>query len=196
MPVFERFGVLLLAAGRGSRFGGGKLAADLGGVPCLWHSATMLAECGFGAMLAVCAADTPDLGQFGFASVMLEPADAPMSRSIALGVQALAGRGCEAILLALGDMPLVPKAHILALAKGFAGDRIATRAGGVPMPPALFGAGHFAALTRLTGDRGARELIATAPAIDLAADLALDIDTVESLEQARVIFRNRNSVSR
>ena len=196
MPAFEKFGVILLAAGRGSRFGGGKLAADLGGLPCVWHGATMLAECGCGTMVAVCAADTPDLGQFGFETVLLEPAGAPMSRSIALGVRALAERGCEAMLMALGDMPLVPKAHILALAKGFAGDRIATRAGGVPMPPALFGTSHFAALTQLTGDRGARGLISTAPAIDLSADLALDIDTVESLEKARVIFSNRNRESR
>ena len=191
MPVFEKYGVILLAAGRGSRFGGGKLAAELGGLPCLWHSAKMLAECGFAAMVAVCAADTPDPRRFGFATVLLEPADAPISRSIAMGVDALAGRGCEAILMALGDMPLVPKSHVLALAAGFDGNRIATRAAGAPMPPALFGAGHFAALTRLSGDRGARELIATAPAIDLAADLALDIDTVESLEKARVIFRDQ-----
>ena len=195
MANIDRFGIILLAAGRGSRFGGGKLAADLGGLPCVWHVATMLAECRFGAMVAVCAPDTPDLAQFGFEQVMLEPEGAPISRSIELGVRALAGRGCDAMLLALGDMPLVPKSHILELADRFDGDRIATRAGGSAMPPAIFGASHFAALTQLTGDRGARELIATAPAVDLAADLALDIDTVENIKYARELLINQHKSS-
>ena len=189
MPDYNKFGVVLLAAGAGTRFGGGKLSADLGGLPCLWHPAAMLAGVGFGVRVAVCAPDTPELAQFGFARVPLEPLGAPMSRSIELGVRHLAARGCEAVLLALGDMPLVPKAHILALVERFDGDRIATRAAGVMMPPALFGACHFPALTRLTGDRGARDLITTAPSVELAAPLALDVDTADNLAEARAVLR-------
>ena len=190
MAGLERFGVILLAAGRGSRFGGGKLAADLGGVPCVWHVARMLAECRFGTMVAICAPDTPDLTQFGFERLPLEPPGAPLSQSITLGVEALAGRGCDAMLMALGDMPLVPRSHIQALAAGFDGNRMATRAAGVNMPPALFGVEHFPGLMQLAGDKGARDLIADAPAVDLDADRALDIDTRENLEKAERFLQN------
>ena len=92
--------------------------------------------------------------------------------------------------MALGDMPLVPRSHIQALAAGFDGNRMATRAAGVNMPPALFGVEHFPGLMQLAGDKGARDLIADAPAVDLDADRALDIDTRENLEKAERFLQN------
>jgi molybdenum cofactor cytidylyltransferase len=183
---------VLLAAGRGSRFGGAKLAAQLGGQPLGRIAAATLAGVPFAARIAVVSPQTPDLAGQGFASVLLEPAGAPLSRSIALGVAraraALASvGGADAVLLALADMPFVPAAHVRALLGSFDGHCLATRVDGRPMPPALFGPALWPALCALHGDSGARHLIAAAPWLDLPADQGLDIDTPEDLARAALL---------
>ena len=59
----------------------------------------------------------------------------------------------------------------------------ATGLGGT-MPPAIFGARHFPALTALGGDRGGASHLAGAPVIALDPALALDVDTPEDLARA------------
>ena len=92
--------------------------------------------------------------------------------------------GARGVLIALADMPLVPADHIRALVAGFDSDCIGTNAGGVTMPPAIFGSRHFAALTRLTGDRGGGMRLAGAPQVVLDLTLALDVDRPEDLARA------------
>jgi molybdenum cofactor cytidylyltransferase len=185
---FDGVALVLLAAGRAQRFGADKLAQDLAGKPVAHHAAHKLAALPFTTRIAVCSAATPPLRALGYAIVPLEPAGAPMSRSIALGVAAAEACGAAAVLLALADMPLVPAAHFRALVKAFDGTPLATLAGTTPMPPAIFVRTHFAALRSLTGDRGARELIAVADTLPLDRLLALDIDTPADLVRAERII--------
>jgi len=186
--AFDGVALVLLAAGRASRFGADKLAQDLAGRPVAHHAAQRLATMGFAARIAVCSPATPPLGALGYRIVPLEPEGAPMSRSIALGVAAAEQLGARAVLLALADMPLVPAAHYTALVEDFEGIPLATLAGAATMPPAMFGRAHFAALQRLTGDRGARDLIARANTVPLDPLLALDIDTPSDLIRAERII--------
>lgn len=179
-----RIAVVLLAAGRGERFGGGKLAALLGGRPVADHAAAMLRAIGFARHIAVIGPETPPLP--GWTGVMLDPPGAPQSRSLAQGV-AQAG-DAEAVLVALADMPLVPRAHVEAMVQAFDGDRLASRYQGVTMPPALLGRAHFAAMMALTGDRGAGALLRDAPAIDLPGAAGLDIDRPADLALALRLF--------
>ncbi|MGV3512390.1 MAG: nucleotidyltransferase family protein [Novosphingobium sp.] len=176
---------LLLAAGRGSRFGGGKLGAVLAGKPVASHAAEKLASLPFARRLVVCSPTTPVLD--GFERLPLDPADAPMSRSIAAGIAAISD--AQAVLIALADMPLVPAGHFERLVEAFAGDRIGTRVGGRIMAPAIFGAVHFPALSALQGDQGAASLLQTAPALPLAEMLALDVDTRDDLARAELILQ-------
>lgn len=177
--------LILLAAGRGTRFGGGKLHAPLAGKPLAQHVADRLGSLPFSRLIAVCSHETPDLP--GFERVMLPPAEGPLSRSIAAGMTAL--RDDTSVLIALADMPLVPSAHFLALLAGFDGDVVASGVGALAMVPAVFGARHFAALQNLTGDRGAGALLRAVPRIALDPALALDVDTPEDLLRAeRVIL--------
>ncbi len=157
--------LILLAAGRGTRFGGAKLAASLAGKPLAAHAADCLAEIGFTRRIAICSAMTPDLA--GFERVLLDPVDAPLSRSIAMGIAALDGE--NSALFALADMPLVPPAHFAMLLERFDGNQIGSCVGNMTMVPAVFGAQHFAALMTLEGDRGAGALLRGAPAIPLAS---------------------------
>ncbi|CAH0496917.1 NTP transferase domain-containing protein [Novosphingobium sp. CECT 9465] len=172
--------LVLLAAGRGARFGGDKLGALLAGVPLAHHAAERLAALPFTRRLAICSPSTPFLK--GFERVMLDPPGGPLSRSIAIGIAALGDQ--TAAMIALADMPLVPLAHFTALIDTFDGNVIASRVGDIGMPPAVFGASHFPAMRCLTGDRGAGALLRNARSIALDPALALDVDTVDDLAQA------------
>jgi len=185
---FEGLALVLLAGGQSARFGGPKLIAPLGGKPLALHAAEMLAALPFAVRYAVIGPDVPDLGALGFRTVPLDPPGAPQARSLALGVAAAQAGGARAVLVALADMPLVPAAHIRALVGGFAGDRIATMAGSVTMPPAIFGAAHFAALTALDGDRGGAVRLKGAPTVPLDPALALDVDRPEDLARAEALL--------
>lgn len=178
---------LLLAAGRGSRFGGGKLGANLAGKPVACHVAERLASIPFTQRLAICSPTTPILD--GFEQLPLDPAGAPMARSIATGIAAISG-AC-AVLIALADMPLVPIEHFERLIEAFDGDRIGTRVTDRIMAPAIFGTAHLPALSALHGDQGAASLLRTAPALSLAEMLALDVDTREDLARAELVLQGR-----
>ena len=184
-PGFTGIALVLLAAGRGTRFGAAsKLIAPLAERPVALHAAAMLAALPFSHRFAVTGPGTPDLTALGFACLALDPPGAPQARSVALGVAAAQAAGAAAVLIALADMPLVPADHIRALIAAFDGDRIGTTADGVIMPPALFSADHFAALTALTGDRGGAMRLAGAPLVALDPALARDIDRPEDLARA------------
>lgn len=172
--------LILLAAGRGSRFGGGKLSARLGEKPLARHVSDRLLDLPLSRRITVCSASTPDLP--GFERVLLEPADAPLSRSIAVGLAAIGE--ATPVLIALADMPLVPFAHFAALTAAFDGNMVATKVGSVAMVPAIFGANHFETLKNLVGDRGAGALLRDAPWVELHPSLAIDVDTADDLALA------------
>ncbi|MFY7835479.1 MAG: nucleotidyltransferase family protein [Novosphingobium sp.] len=179
-----RIALILLAAGRATRFGGGKLGAELAGKPLACHAADNLNSLPLFRRFVIYSPQTPELPDF--IKIPLDPPDAPLSRSIATGVAALTDE--DAALFALADMPLVPTAHFAALIARFDGDRIATRVDGRNMVPAIFGRQHFATLASLVGDRGAGVLLQDAPSIDLAPAQALDVDTQDDLERAQVLL--------
>jgi molybdenum cofactor cytidylyltransferase len=172
--------LVLLGAGRGSRFGGGKLGAALAGKPLACHAADKLARLPFSRLIVVCSDTTPDLP--GFERIDLHPADGPLSRSIATGIGMIANE--DAVLIALADMPLVPITHFQALLAAFDGNMVASSVDERPMVPAVFGAKHFASLKDLTGDRGAGALLFNAPTVPLDTALALDVDTPDDLLRA------------
>lgn len=185
---FRGVALVLLAGGQSQRFGGPKLLAPLAGKPLALHTAEMLAALPFASRYAVVGPQVPDLSALGFQCVPLQPEGAPQARSLALGVAAAQAGGARAVLVALADMPLVPEAHIRALIAQFDGDRIATSADGVTMPPAIFGAQHIAALTALDGDRGAAVRLNGAPTVALDPHLALDVDRPEDLARAEALL--------
>ena len=115
-----------------------------------------------------------------------------MAASIRTGIGALQqfSRGLDGALIALCDQPGFSAAVIaqLAAASRDSGRSIAAaRYGGKTGAPALFLRQHFAALSGLTGDEGARLLLQRA-ADDVAAvdlpELAVDLDTPEDYAAA------------
>ncbi len=186
--------LLLLAAGRGTRFGGGKLAAALWGKPLIHHAAEMFSALPFARKWVCAGPQTPGIGHLGFTSVPVSGESAMLGDSLRAGMSAAIERPPPAILIALADMPCITAAHISALAKAFDGQRIASSDGTSTMPPAIFGADWFAQLTALQGDQGARALLQGAPVLVADAGILVDVDTphaLQSLENAsRMIYRS------
>ncbi|MGD2113306.1 MAG: nucleotidyltransferase family protein [Gammaproteobacteria bacterium] len=181
---------ILLAAGRGSRFGANKLLQPLAdGTPLALAGARPLC-----AVLAHCLAVVDDprgevarlLAQAGLQVVSNPHAAEGMGTSIARGVAASAGAG--GWIIALADMPQVPATVIAQLAGRLraGADLVAPAWRGRRGHPVGFAARHGAALQALRGDRGARDLIAvhraTLELIDTPArGVIVDVDTPAAL---------------
>lgn len=107
-----------------------------------------------------------------------------MASSIRAGVVSLP-EGCTGCVIVTCDMPALTREHLrrLAACDKVTASSYADRKG----VPAYFPASFFAELRQLSGDAGARSLLASASAIDLAGG-ELDIDTPDDLLRAREIF--------
>ena len=148
-------GVVLLAAGQGKRFGGGKLIAEFRGRP-LWEWAAETAEnIGFSERILVIGQNSPINNRPRWKTVQNPLAEQGMGTSIAAGVRALTV--CDRAMIMLADMPLVSPAHLgrLIEAQGVAFTLYPDNTAGCP---AIFPRKIFPLLETLTGDRGARSL--------------------------------------
>jgi molybdenum cofactor cytidylyltransferase len=162
---------VLLAAGRGERFGGAKLRAPLPhstpdvaagtpiGVAACRHLALAIPE-----IVAVVRpgddALAEDLSNAGARVVVCADADQGMGRSLAFGVRA--AHDADGWIVALADMPWVRPATLRALATALAegADIVAPSYLGERGNPVGFSRRHFAALTALQNDEGARAIVA------------------------------------
>ncbi len=125
----------------------------------------------------------PAWREAGFNVALNSRSEEGMGTSVALAASLAMRAGCDALLIALADMPLVPRAHFEALIDACMkpGDLVCSASGEARMPPAVFGADRIAALTLLAGDTGARALLAEAQTIACPAEWLADIDTPEAL---------------
>lgn len=179
---------LVLAAGAGSRFGDQpKQLAELRGRPLLeW---AVRAQCDAAevervvVVLGSSAARIRDAVEFGRAEVVVCPDwDAGQSASLRCGVAQVAD--AEKVVVTLGDAPLMTSAVI----ERFAREKPGTRAvyQGRPGHPVVLGSAQIAALTRIDGDVGARQLLRGAATIEVGHLCSgRDVDTPEDLEEVR-----------
>ena len=113
-----------------------------------------------------------------------------MSSSIREGIRALPSE-TEAVLLALGDLPLIQAVTIRKLMDSFLASRselVVPVFRGRLGHPVLFGKSYFRYLERLTGDKGARDFIQAnkEKALFLEVEdpgICCDIDTAEDYER-------------
>ena len=155
--------ILVLAAGASSRMrGADKLLEPVDGIPLILRA--VRAACAVSARVVVTLPPNSDraawLGDSPARRITV--AGRAMSASIRAGVTALPD--ADAILIHLADMPDIAAPELQALADawttGTFGILRATAADGTPGQPVVFAREHFPALLSLTGDRGARDLLA------------------------------------
>jgi len=189
----------VLAAGRGSRFGGGKLLAPWRGGLVLEGAlaaafaapvrrATLVVGCDGPAVADAARAYAKRTSQAGRLQVVEANEWAEgMAASLKRGVAALAPETQGAFVF-LGDMPRIPVTIPPRLAKALEGGAAAAipTFSGRRGHPVLLGAELFAAIARLTGDQGAKPVIEALGArlAEVAADddgVLFDIDAPQDL---------------
>jgi molybdenum cofactor cytidylyltransferase len=193
--------VIVLAAGRGERFLGPahKLGQPLAGSTVL---GTTLRNA-IASQLPVVVVTTEGLADIARRSVAARdvivlpdarPGAAPgsaaqfgMGHSIAAGVSARANAGGWLILP--GDMPLVQAATLVAVADALEHHPVVcAHHKGRRGHPVGFSAELYSELVTLSGDEGARRLVARYPALGLELDdpgVLIDVDTEADLAQVR-----------
>lgn len=191
--------VLLLAAGRGTRFGQSpKLLATFEGRPLVRHAAEAALSSRLRPIVAVLGAHGNEVGAKlqGLDLITVRNPDYAegMSTSLRAGIAALPAT-CSAVVVMLGDMPRVTAARIDGLADAFvAADRevsavVPVQEGRRGNPVLLNLMILRPGIATLRGDRGAGPLLAgRTDILELPGDTgtALDIDTPEALDALRM----------
>ena len=189
--------VVVLAAGRSSRFGVGhhKLAQALGDSTVLAHTlATAIAS--HLRTVVVTTAAFADVARTSVATrdvVVLPEMGSDGGSQLGMGASISAGVGASpdssGWLVLPGDMPLIQPSTVLAVASALDHHAVAyaqyrSRRG----HPVGFAAELYPELTALGGDEGARRIIARYPAFPVEVDdpgILVDIDTEDDLEALR-----------
>src|SRR5215218_5401023 len=188
---------VVLAAGGSTRMGRPKQLAELEGRPLLAHALAALDEAPVDRVVVA-------LG--GAAGEVLDRAEPLVVEGWAAGMGhvraatlAQAGEDWAAVVVLLGDQPLVPGRAVARLVeawRGGAGPVVTATYGGRPGHPKLFDRRLLPDLLRLTGDAGARDLVAAHPEWvhrvevgDLGSDA--DVDVEADLDRVGALLTNR-----
>lgn len=171
--------VALLAAGRGTRFGGGKLEADCAGKPLGRWVVEAAERAGLSPGLIVTGPEGVSFAQEWRAVVNPHP-EAGLGSSLALAMRAALADGADSLLVLLADMPLVTPEYLRRLASASAPAATRQR-DGRPGVPALFDRALMQQAASLAGDRGAGRLLVKATLLDASEGTLRDVDTAGDL---------------
>jgi CTP:molybdopterin cytidylyltransferase MocA len=188
----SRVVAVVLAAGGGTRFGGGKLVATLDGKPLVAHVVDLAREVGCGAIVVVTGSGAEAVeaavgggsvtaaGTARVATVRNHEWETGLASSVRVGIGAAAAAlpGAEAALILLGDQPRVRPETVRALlaapedpARPIVAPAYASGAGSNPVIVHRVG---WPLVERLVGDRGLGPLILASP--ELVVRVAVDGD--------------------
>lgn len=182
---------IVLAAGAGSRFGGPKQLAELGGRPLVEHAVeALLAVPAVERIVVVLGAENElvrERAQLDEVEIVVaEDWREGMAASLRAGVAAAAD--ADAVVITLADQPMITPQVIAAVVELGEGGAPAARAtyDGAPGHPVLIKRELFAEIAELRGDSGARDLLELVGARTLECGhlaSADDVDTREDLER-------------
>ena len=188
-----KIGCIILAAGRAVRFGENKLLQPFRGKPLIAWSMDAVPTERLGPVCVVTREPAVEAlaAARGWQTVRNDAPELGVSRSVALGTEALAG-DCDGLLFLVADQPLLRRETVERLLDRFleAPERIAAAAAGERFGnPAVFPAALFSALMTLKGDRGGKQLMQRFPelVVQVSVDPAelADVDTAEDLRSLR-----------
>ena len=187
----DRVTAIVLAAGAGSRFGGGKLLAPIGGRSILQHVLDTLADAGVGEVVVVLGSDRAEVeAAISWRTerrVVNPQPDRGLASSLAVGMASL-DAAVDAALVVLGDQPRTSVEAVRALVGA-----PAEAAHPVVVPrydddhgrnPVLLRRPAFGLVADATGDRGLGPVLAAHP--ELIQEVAVsgsnpDVDTHDDL---------------
>jgi molybdenum cofactor cytidylyltransferase len=175
-----RIAAIVLAAGESRRFGTeNKLLAPIEGMPMILRIVQAVLAAKARPVIVVTGHEARTVADLltGLPVSIREASDyaTGLSASLKAGIAAIP-EGCDGVLICLGDMPWVNAATLDKLVDGF--DPAGGWAAAVPVHggewgnPVLLGRELFAAIADLSGDRGARAMLAAAR--DRVMEVAVD----------------------
>ena len=182
----------MLAAGGGSRFGGGKLLAKLGGRPIIEAVFDNLRGAPVDEIIVVVGADAQRLREvcerYGARAVANKEWERGQSTSVLAGLRSCRG---EAAVVLLGDQPFIGAEAVERLVASFAeGAKVAVATyGGKRRNPVLFSREVWPLLeAELAGDEGARSVLRRHPELVVEVPCEgvgdpADVDTREDLRR-------------
>ncbi|MBB3387193.1 MULTISPECIES: nucleotidyltransferase family protein [unclassified Rhizobium] len=197
-------GAILLAAGQAKRMGETaqhKLLAEFDGVPLVQRSAIVLLASNATPVVAVTGHRQRDieaaLTGINIATLFNPSYLTNMASSVACGVSHPQIAACDGVLIMLADMPGIVTDHSDSVIRAFAksGGEAIVRASFHDKPghPVLFPRALYNRLIRLSGDVGARELIAGSKLpiimIDIGPAALLDVDTPTAIVENGGVLR-------
>ncbi|HYH49926.1 MAG TPA: nucleotidyltransferase family protein [Acidimicrobiia bacterium] len=188
-----RVGVIVLAAGRGSRFGdeSPKTLARLGERPLVAHAVAAAKSTGLRPLVVVVGCQAADVAAAAGRDV--EVVENPfwadgMSTSLRAGLASvLADRTVTAVAVALADQPRIgPDAYRrLAEAHSEGAELAVATYAGKRGHPVLIGRTYWDEAMKMTGDQGARTLLAKPGVVEVPCDgtgETTDVDTPADLK--------------
>ncbi len=183
--------IAILAAGQSTRFGTNKLVQNWRGRSLLSHVLEAATQTCPDQVLVVTGSDADAIAStcadFAVDTIFNPDHASGMGTSIAAAARACEG-SADAMLLLLGDQPLVTASHLRELIDAWQDDpyRIcASRFSDTLGPPILFGGAYFQQLAQLKGDIGAKELVTDndrVVTIDFAP-AAIDVDRLGDIAE-------------
>ena len=206
-PLSSQLAAVVLAAGRGVRFGGDtpKPLLELGGRPLVRHAVDAARASGLAPVVVVVGADGVAAAleaDVHSGAVRLARNDAPergISSSLQAALRALEpDAGVHGVVVGLADQPLVGADAYRRLAAAFAGGAglaVATYAG-TRGNPVLIGRAYWNEAMALTGDEGARVLIRRHGAVEVPCDgtgQPTDVDTPQDLIALEKAWRSQTA---
>lgn len=190
-------GVVLLAAGGGSRFGGThhKLLTSVAGKTVFEWALQSALEADIGPVAVVWGSvELPrHAASEGVAYLHNEEWATGMASSVQRGLQWANEHGLQSVVIGLGDQPCIPPSAWTAVAHSSSPLAVATYSGVRANPVKLHA--EFFALVPKTGDEGARSLLRSHR--ELVAEVpctgsGIDVDLVEDIERvAKIIHESR-----
>ena len=178
---------VILAAGASSRLGEPKQLVRLAGEERLLERALRIAaEAGCEPVVVVLGAIAEQIAaecRLTQARVVINPDwREGMGSSLRVGIAAIAG--ADRAIVMTCDQPAVTAEHLQELMRLGHAEAVASGYDGRCGVPACFPSTMFPELMELTGDAGARMLLASALVVDLPGG-GMDVDTPETLAEAR-----------
>lgn len=183
---------LVLAAGAGRRFGATKQLADLDGLPLLEHAVGAVTSCGLDRVVVVLGSRFADvlahIDLHGAEPVVCDRWGEGQAVSLACGLAELPE--ADAVVVTLGDQPGVTPAAVRRVLDARNGaPAVRATYGGAPGHPVVLERRLLPRLRDVTGDAGARGVLARAGAHEVPCDDlggGADVDTPDDLLALRM----------
>ena len=198
---------MVLAAGRGVRFGGEtpKPLLELGGRPLVWWAVEAARSSGMETVVVVVSDDRvaaalgADLRSGAVQLVRNDAPDRGISSSLQIALRTLEpDASVDGAVVGLADQPLVGGEAYRRVAGAYDADAqlaVATYAG-VRGNPVLVGRAHWNEAQELDGDAGARVLLRRHGAVEVPCDGTgepTDVDTPEDLVALEQVWRSQTA---